>query len=182
MYSKGSNSSEEDKIKSHIGQWRSKPEKVKNHFLNLSKTTSNSLDNIAVASPTSGCSTPPTTPQSPKEFTGQRSSSQEGFQSRRTIDFPLFGSIISHQRQRTTSLCSPDELIRSKQNQNNLRINNDPKTAFTTTNLLSRHVVDHGDRPQHSTLTSSIKDLLEAEKGVRKRSTSFTELSAEFYD
>lgn len=140
-------------LKTYVGEWKSKPEIVKNRYLDLEDTNSesrrlrtsslSSLDTIAS----------PTTPNSPMS---------------RSINFQLIsklsgGMVQNGQRQRSSSLSLPDE--------------SHDKIS------LQRHNTISGSNFNDSTKDNSTGSITNNNGfPVRKRSISFTGNSADFYD
>ena len=171
-----SRSTYDEDLKSYIGEWKSKPKMVKNRFLNLkaNSSTSNSVENVTIATEPSSSSSLPTTPVSPvgnfqlmSRLTGES----------------LFSPSNLNQRQRANSLCSPDDLLFRRQSWNRIdqqqqqqqqqQHKQQQQQLLKTANLC-------GDEKSIVPSSLSSNDILKV--GSRKRSISFTGNSADFYD
>uniref|UniRef100_A0A7M5XBJ6 Uncharacterized protein n=1 Tax=Clytia hemisphaerica TaxID=252671 RepID=A0A7M5XBJ6_9CNID len=142
-------------LKTYVGEWKSKPEVVKNRYLDLQNTNiqSQRLRTSSMSSLDAAAS--PTTPNSPTS---------------RSINFQLISklsgaTIQNGQRQRSNSLSLPDE--------------NRNKIGLQRQNTISGG--NHNPSNAEDGGTSGLTKSGNVFRG-RKRSISFTGNSADFYD
>ena len=197
-------SSSDDDLKRYIGQWKSKPEIVKNHFvLNLksNNSSSSSVESAAINDEprtfsSQSESSLPTTPVSPTSKSSSTSVGSFQFMSRLAGEsmFSPSSSSSSNRRQRTVSLCSPDDVLIRQQNwsrfeqqqqqqQQQQQHQQNKQNLLKTANFYIG-AVDSSSKTEPLSSFSSPNDILQVKDEVvgRKRSISFTENFADFYD
>ena len=196
-------SSSDEDLKRYIGQWKSKPEIVKNRFfLNLksnNSSTSSITENIVTTGgdggePTRALSSQsesslPTTPVSPTATSSSASSVGSFHFMSRLAGESLFSpsSSPSKRRQRTVSLCSPDDVLNRQQSWNRFEHQQQKQQNLLKTANFYIGAVDSSSKIEPSFLmsTSPSNDIVQVKDevvGSRKRSMSFTGHSTGFCD